>query len=390
MDDMHPFEQQVAAEVAREMRPSRPVDAVAVIAAVDAVRSPKWRFQSMFSATKFVVAGAIVALFGGFLLSGVLTQPPSQEPLPPAAASALATAQAEPTDAATTEPEPSMEVEADDSTTTPDLLPGVDLVTEEVEPGVYRVVGDGIRDVELSTTTRPTLIAGLDGSVLIAENGGKRPNDRGCYGKCTAYRLGSPEVIRWSKKALGPAGREDAEGWDLAPTAIGPDGTIYARVWRPGNGSADLRSWDGRDWVIHRKRNQNGGVEWAGLDERGDLWAAWGANSGDGLRVGRLTADGWSPVVRATSSFALVSGSGTYRGGAPGPIALVTDGEVAAVGPTGLGEPMTLAGSVAELRGQSWGHAALTGDGTLWLVNGSTRELSRVTASTANTFDIEH
>ena len=37
---------------------------------------PKWRFQSMFSATKFVVAAAIVALFGGFLLAGVLTQPP--------------------------------------------------------------------------------------------------------------------------------------------------------------------------------------------------------------------------------------------------------------------------------------------------------------------------
>jgi hypothetical protein len=35
-----------------------------------------WRFQSMFSATKFVVAGVIVALFGGFLLSGVLTQQP--------------------------------------------------------------------------------------------------------------------------------------------------------------------------------------------------------------------------------------------------------------------------------------------------------------------------
>jgi hypothetical protein len=38
----------------------------------------------MFSATKFVVAGAIVALFGGFLLSGVLTQQQGDE-LAPAA-----------------------------------------------------------------------------------------------------------------------------------------------------------------------------------------------------------------------------------------------------------------------------------------------------------------
>ena len=47
----------------------------------------------MFSATKFVVAGAIVALFGGFLLAGVLTQP-SDEPLPPAAASASSSSDA--------------------------------------------------------------------------------------------------------------------------------------------------------------------------------------------------------------------------------------------------------------------------------------------------------
>jgi hypothetical protein len=38
----------------------------------------------VFSATKFAVAGAIVALFGGFLLAGVLTSEPTQQP--PAAA----------------------------------------------------------------------------------------------------------------------------------------------------------------------------------------------------------------------------------------------------------------------------------------------------------------
>ena len=39
---------------------------------------PARRFQTMFSATKFVVAGAIVALFGGFLLSGVLLRQPGE------------------------------------------------------------------------------------------------------------------------------------------------------------------------------------------------------------------------------------------------------------------------------------------------------------------------
>ena len=57
----------------------------------------------MFSATKFVVAGAIVALFGGFLLSGVLTQQPSDEQLPAVGASASASGRA--TEAATAEPE---------------------------------------------------------------------------------------------------------------------------------------------------------------------------------------------------------------------------------------------------------------------------------------------
>ena len=42
----------------------------------------------MFSATKFVVAGAFVALVGGFLLAGVLTQQPNEESVPAVGASA--------------------------------------------------------------------------------------------------------------------------------------------------------------------------------------------------------------------------------------------------------------------------------------------------------------
>ena len=38
----------------------------------------------MFSATKFLVAGAIVALFGGFLVAGVLTTQQDAEVLPAA------------------------------------------------------------------------------------------------------------------------------------------------------------------------------------------------------------------------------------------------------------------------------------------------------------------
>jgi len=98
----------------------------------------------MFSATKFVVVGVIVALFGGVLFSGVLTQR-GEEQIP--AVGASASAQAEPTDVMTAAAERTPEAEADSTNSTPDLLPGVDLVTKEVEPGVYRVLSDGIRDL---------------------------------------------------------------------------------------------------------------------------------------------------------------------------------------------------------------------------------------------------
>ncbi len=109
MNDMNAFERQVAGEVVEAVGPLRPVDDLAMFNhVITTTQSPKWRFQSMFSATKFVVAGVIVALFGGFLLSGVLTQR-SDEPLP--AVGASASAQAEPTEASTSAPEPTAQAE---------------------------------------------------------------------------------------------------------------------------------------------------------------------------------------------------------------------------------------------------------------------------------------
>jgi hypothetical protein len=64
--------------------------------------------QPIFNTAKFVVAGIVVALVGGFLLAAVLTGQQSDE--------------------------------------TP-LLPGVALVTEEVRRGVYRVFSDGEHDL---------------------------------------------------------------------------------------------------------------------------------------------------------------------------------------------------------------------------------------------------
>ena len=74
MNDTKTFEQQLASGLDQLAGPRRPVDALAISRDVIAT-SPQWRFQSMFSATKFVVSGVVVALLGGFLVSGVLTEP---------------------------------------------------------------------------------------------------------------------------------------------------------------------------------------------------------------------------------------------------------------------------------------------------------------------------
>jgi hypothetical protein len=99
----------------------------------------------MFSATKLVVAGAIVALIGGSVLTGVLTEQSSDDRAPVVGLSASAATQAE--SSASARPQLSSEAESDGRRTTADLLPGVDLVTEAVAPGIYRVLSDGFNDL---------------------------------------------------------------------------------------------------------------------------------------------------------------------------------------------------------------------------------------------------
>ena len=97
---------------------------------------------TMFSAVKFVAAAAIVALFGAFLLTGILTAPQGDEMAPAAV---------------TESPLP---------TTTEELLSG--MVTEEVEPGVLKITNDGVRDVGgESWGPDGGVTVGLDGSVWL-------------------------------------------------------------------------------------------------------------------------------------------------------------------------------------------------------------------------------
>ena len=207
MDDMTAFERQLAAELGRMAGPGRRTDAMAMVRAVS-TPSSRWRFQSTFDALKFVVAGVIVALFSGFVLIGVLAQPPSEESVPGVGASASA---------------------SPETTTRTDLLPGEDLVTEEVEPGVLRVVNDGIRDLARPVpdydyaTWGFRVVAGLDGSVwMLGPEGRSRARFHGATAppeQGDFFRLGYADTF-----SLIEGGAPDA----FEDVEVGPDGTIWA------------------------------------------------------------------------------------------------------------------------------------------------------------------
>jgi hypothetical protein len=101
--------------------------------------------------------------------------------------------------------------------TTEELLSG--LVTEEVEPGVYRVINDGHRD--LAHLGQPGgLVTGPDGSVWVVRE------DR-------LHRLGSPSI------------RDGDDTSPFWPIEIAPDGSLW---------SADIESlarFDGETWTEH-------------------------------------------------------------------------------------------------------------------------------------------
>jgi hypothetical protein len=196
----------------------------------------------MFSATKFVIAGAIVALFGGFLLSGVLTQP-SEEAVPAAAVSAS-------------------------PSTSPDLLPGVDLVTEEVEPGVFRVLSDGTdNDMGLGADGSAQVVAGQEGSVWVRD------------------QQGWPEVDRLFR--LGLAGSTDASRIDeyWPDISVAPDGVVWALGgWNSGWPSppeeGELFSLADGEWTKHSVPD---GVVVTGIETPADgsVWTTWDVRTGD-------------------------------------------------------------------------------------------------------------
>jgi hypothetical protein len=203
---------------------------------------------TMFSALKIIVAGAIVALFGGFLLAGILTTPRGDEMAP----------------AAVTESPSPM--------TTEQLLSG--MVTEEVEPGVLWVRNDGVSDLAYPVDPEVPydIVAGHDGGIYVLEPG------------------------HYARLGEGGGSAQGHRGFDWSiedgfPSDVGvaPDGTIwavfgerlYASPWGSGYETRHLATMEGPYPVE--------------VTSDGTVWAVW-RDDQEGVVFGYLGADGWTTV----------------------------------------------------------------------------------------------
>ncbi len=218
----------------------------------------------MFSALKFIAASVIVALFGGFLLAGILTTQQGDEVIP----------------AAVTESPSPM--------TTEELLSG--MVTEEVEPGVYRVVNDGARELAVPVGGPGYSVeVGPDSSVWLSRE------------------VDGPEVFR-----LG-----DESAFDIPddptslepPIRVAPDGTLWVMTAFP-DGQMGILSFDGEGWTSGRVRPNcwrslsigRDGTVWVTTYESDDCRDSEGGECPDTLLMrleddGSLTIiDGWADV----------------------------------------------------------------------------------------------
>ena len=168
----------------------------------------------------------------------------------------------------------------------PALLEG--MVTEEVEPGVFRLVNDGVRD--LSSTDAIDVVAGYDGGIwLLREQG--------------FLRLGSDGVHRWPTGSV-PVSHVGPKSHVLQ---VAPDGTLWViptgRVFSTVTGSwvwpgEVLRSTDGETWSSQPCPGDH--CQGVTVAPDGTLWASWSDGSaceGDARDcewwVGYLSPTGW-------------------------------------------------------------------------------------------------
>jgi len=173
-------------------------------------------------------------------------------------------------------------VEADAPMTTGELLSG--MVTEEVEPGVFRVVSDGVRDLRPLEAMR--IKAGQDGSIWVEvwaeyDEGLIQLGEQGTL---------DPQLELWD--------------WGAEDFEVASDGTVWAVMGTEQE--VALRSHDGQAWTTHRVVDRNDGPGFDDVEIASDdvVWA-YLKDGGIGYLAGDGTTwhdAGW-PVTRQPSRY---------------------------------------------------------------------------------------
>ena len=260
---------------------------------------PARRSPSMLSATRLIAAIAIVALGTGALFFAASPTPPPD---------------------VGTSPSPTL------------WAPPTGWVTEEVEPGVVRVLSDGIRTISpAGEAASHDLAIGTDGSIWILTSGGQ-PG--------TLVRLGDAAT---PPRVPTPAPPEEEGGLRLH---VAPDGApwvhtgpVLARLCEEG-------------WVAVRERPS----ATYDIAPDGTVWAASPASQPFGeTMLSRLTPSGWEDVAIGVDLPEVLGGDPVSdHGGHAKGFRAAPDGSV------WLG--------LAIRRGDDFGHVLLRFDGETWSV----------------------
>jgi hypothetical protein len=197
--------------------------------------------STVISALKFVTAGVIVGLAGGFLLADTLTTQPS-DTVDPAVV--------------TDSPSPM----------TVDRLLSV-AQTEGVEPGVLRVIDDGIRDLGSSDNT--SLVSGRDGGIwLLSQDHFLRVGDVGAH--------------EW------PAG----QAAPLSDFEVALGGTVWTLA-QGEDGLSAVHTLAGEQWATYGPASDFRAIEIAHDDT---VWAMWQEPDSETVALGQLAGGDRQPV----------------------------------------------------------------------------------------------
>ncbi len=223
-----------------------------VAAATKTTSSATARTRPLLIAARLVVAGAIVALFGGFLLAGLLTQP-------------------------------SERVAAPASSPTATWTPPPELTMEEIAPGVTQATLAGVGSFEAASAPHDFAFDAHGDMWLLSPAGLQRVGDDTAHPSPGPMPYDpdlslAPDGALWTLANDTVASFRDG-AWTEAPPFPGdtedppgalevlPDGTVWART------TTTLARLDGDAWTAYRITDDEGPVPDAGYVFPGDL--AW-------------------------------------------------------------------------------------------------------------------